>query len=376
MRASRLSLSLRLGTIRGVVLRVDWTLLVILMLLAWTFTTTVGGHVDAATWIAAAISSLLVLACLALHEASHAVVARALGLPVASFTISLYGGGSDRAEAGSARVEFLIAAVGPLTSLILCILFLLLEIVLLAISAPALAVDSAEWLWIVNLIVCLLNILPAAPLDGGRIMRALLWHLWKNPLKSALAATQAGRTFGLLLALGGVIELLSNQSDGLWFLLIGFVLAANPGYLRQSEPRDLTGYAVGDVMTTDLPVIPAWTSVRALVEGELALHPADAAVVTDQNGTVLGIVPGQAIRDLPEARRALTQCADIMLPVDKLPTARPGDALAGVVPAMGPRFALPVLVYDEPGHIAGAVTSFDLQRAAGIIDVPAGTPAR
>ena len=224
--------SVTIGRIRGVVVAVHWTVLFVLALVtlslaAGIFPDDVGGYNAAAYWVAALATGVLFLVSILAHEASHAVVALRHGVAVERITLWLLGGvaqleGGARAPAD----EFLIAVAGPVMSIAIGVVGGALAFGLDAASAPALLVEMLKWLAGINLVLAVFNLVPAAPLDGGRVLRAALWAKSKDRLRATVIASKAGRLFGVALIAGGVLLFLGG-GNGLWFALLGwFVINA------------------------------------------------------------------------------------------------------------------------------------------------------
>src|SRR5256714_7596844 len=173
--------SLSLGRIAGIRVGLNWSLVVVIALIAWTlatgsFPSAAPGQGAGAYWAAGLVAAVLFLASLLAHELAHSVVAQRLGVRVEGITLWLFGGVSRLSgDVRSSRAEALIAVVGPITSLVLAGLFFLVGAGVSAGYGPGLAATTAGWLGTINIILAVFNLLPAFPLDGGRVLRALLW---------------------------------------------------------------------------------------------------------------------------------------------------------------------------------------------------------
>ncbi|MHB8593915.1 MAG: site-2 protease family protein, partial [Acidimicrobiales bacterium] len=227
--------SVRLGTFAGVDVGVNWSVLVIFALVTWelaaiVFPGTYGSGPRAVYWVAAVVAAVLFFASLLAHEVSHAVVARHDGVGVRSITLWLFGGVAQlEGEAHTPGADFRIAAVGPATSIALGGVFAVAQLLAQGVGLHGLLIDVLSWLWKINLLLAVFNLIPAAPLDGGRILRAGLWRHWDDRTRAALAAARAGRVLGIVLVAVGVLEFAYGGLPGLWPALLGWFLYVAAG---------------------------------------------------------------------------------------------------------------------------------------------------
>ena len=217
--------SLRLGTIAGIPIGVHWsTLLVVALIMAVLGTAVLpvegAGMSRGVYWAVAAVTALAFLASLLAHELAHALVARRRGVRVGSITLWLLGGITELDdEAGTPRTEAEISAAGPLMSLALAVAAYL---VLIVTHGPPLISSALAWFALVNAVLGVFNLLPGAPLDGGRVLHAFLWWRYRDRSRADRAAVQAGQSLGMLLVAAGVLQIvLWSPIGGLWTVLIG-----------------------------------------------------------------------------------------------------------------------------------------------------------
>ena len=187
-----------LGRVAGFALSVDWSVLVILWLFTWslaaTLPDTAPGHPSNVYWLAGIVGAVVLLASLLAHELTHAIVARREGVKVLGMKLWLFGGIARLGgEAKTPRAEFRIAASGPAMSLALAAIFAGAAAALRAVGTGDVVVAVTWWLAGINLILGLFNLLPGAPLDGGRILRAYLWRRHGDAVRAAVGAARAGR---------------------------------------------------------------------------------------------------------------------------------------------------------------------------------------
>ena len=220
----------------------------------------------------------------------------------------------------------------------------------------------------INLLLAVFNVLPGAPLDGGRILRGILW--WRNHdrTRAALAADRAGRALGIIVVGLGAAELLFTTApvDGLWLMLLGwFLIAAATGEARSTNQHALlAGVTVGAAMVRQPVCLPEYQAVDSALARVLADQHASYPVVSFE-GRAVGLVAAHALGRVPAGDRSDHRVAEYSVPVARVPTAGPGEARPDVLDRAGGR--LPVLVVDD-GHVVGMVTGRDvarlLQRAA------------
>ncbi|BCI89291.1 hypothetical protein NIIDMKKI_44970 [Mycobacterium kansasii] len=246
-----------LGRIAGFSVKVHWSVLVILWLFTWSLATTlpgaVKGYAPVAYWLAGAGGAAVLLASLLAHELAHAIVARRCGVPVENVTLWLFGGVTTLGgEAKTPKAAFRIAFAGPATSLALSATFGTLAVALAVIRTPPIVVSVAWWLAGVNLLLGLFNLLPGAPLDGGRLVRAYLWRRHGDIVRAGIGAARAGRVVALVLIALGLAEFVAGGLvGGVWLAFIGWFIfaAAREEETRISTRQLFSGVTVADAMT-------------------------------------------------------------------------------------------------------------------------------
>ena len=265
--------SIRLGRFGGVPVGIHWSVAVIFGLVTWeladgVFPHAYGGGAHPAYWVAALVTATLFFASLLAHEASHAVVARRHGVGVRSITLWLFGGVAElEGEAHTPGADFTIAAVGPGTSMALAGVFGTTQVLLQHAGAQGLVVDASSWLWQINLLLAGFNLIPAAPLDGGRVLRALLWRTTGDRNRASVHAARAGLGFGVVLLGLGMVEFALGSPVGLWPAFLGWFLfsAARAEETAAQRRRSVEGLVVGAVMMPSPPVVPSAMTVAELL---------------------------------------------------------------------------------------------------------------
>lgn len=368
-----------LGRVLGIPVSMGWSVLVVLWLVAWgagrsVLPETAPGYAVAEYWGAGLVVAVLLLLSLLCHEVAHAVTARRAGLEVEGLTLWLFGGvAALRGEPRRPQDDLRIATAGPLTSLVLALGLSALASALVG-TAPQLAVASLAWLGVVNLLLGVFNLLPGAPLDGGRVLRALLWWRSGDRRAAELRATRAGRaTAGVLIAIGLLEVLLGAVVGGVWLVLVAWFIGAAATEEEQQARllQALEGLRVADVMSAPAVVLPDRLPVAALVGGRPPWRDHSAYPVVAGDGRPTGLL---LLGRLPPVSAAdgLT-VADLARPLAELAVARPDEPLVAALGRLHAQDAGRLLVLRE-GEVAGIVTPADLLRAAHARGLSPGPP--
>jgi Zn-dependent protease len=363
-----------LGRIAGFRVNAHWSVIVILWLFTWSLATTlpdgVAGYPRGAYWAAGGCGALALLGSLLAHELAHAVVARRMGVTTNSVTLWLFGGVTTlQGEAQTPKAAFRIAAAGPAASLVLSVAFAGLAITMESTHIAVIAVSVAWWLSAVNLLLGLFNLLPGAPLDGGRLVRAFLWQRHGDRVRAAVGAAHAGRIVAIVLIILGLAEfVVGGLISGVWLAFIGWFIfaAAREEEVQATNQQLFGGLCVADAMTPKPHTAPGWISVEDFIQCYVLGDRHSAYPITDRDGSAVGLVTLRQLRDVSPGLRATTRVRDIALPLANVPAAAPGEPLNALLQRMtpvGPRSRALVM---EGGNVVGIVTSGDVAR---LIDV-------
>jgi Zn-dependent protease/predicted transcriptional regulator len=358
--------SLSLGRIAGVRIGVHWSWLVVLGLLVWTLSETVfprqNPGLEQADYRAMAIAAaLLLFLSILLHELGHALQARREGMEIDGITLWLFGGvASFRGTFPSPGAEFRIAVAGPVVTLAVGGLF---AGVAAAARLPEEGDGVASWLAYINLTLLVFNLLPALPLDGGRVLRSGLWRLRGDFEWASRLAAEAGRATGLLIiAAGVVLFVLGGMLGGAWTAFLGwFVLGAAGGEARRAEARRaIAGLRVRDVMSTDLATAQRDSTLAEFMgsighDAKLTSYP-----VLDE-GRIVGLLPTHAVLETPHADWSARSVAEITLGLDKAPLLAPDDDLHTALTRLADAGVNRGLVVDG-GRLAGSLSVTDVVR--------------
>jgi Zn-dependent protease/CBS domain-containing protein len=361
--------TLRLGRVAGIPVGVHWSVLVIMALLVQGLATSVlpasaPGQPVLAYWATALVGAVLFLLSLLAHELAHALVARHFRIRVQRVTLWLLGGVAELAdEAPHARADLFVAAAGPLTSVLAGAVFGGAAVGASVLGAPVIITAALIWLALINLVLAVFNLLPGAPLDGGRVLRAILWRMRGDRDRATLAAARAGHGLGLLIVLAGLAQVLfTQQLRGLWLALVGWFLVSAAG-AEQSGARYrsmLGNVPVRDVMNPyPLAGYPEQT-VADFVRTVAARAPHRAFPLRDWYGRPAGMVRTADLARVPVDARDTTPLSRIATPLELVPVVEASRPAAEIAPAVG-RGGL-VLVVDD-GLLVGVVSAADVARA-------------
>jgi Zn-dependent protease len=370
-----LSETIRLGRIRGIHLGAHWSVVVIGWLLVWaladvTLPELAPGAATAAYWAVAIVLVVLFWAALLAHEVAHSLVANRLGVEVEGITLWLFGGVSRlHGEPATPDDELRIAIAGPATSVGAGVGAGILAGGAAALGLPDLLVAGLGWLAGINVLLAVFNLIPAAPLDGGRVLHSLLWRRSGDRAQATVTATNAGRVFGYVLIGLGVLLAAAGDIGGIWFVFLGwFLLAAAKAEATHVLVHEaLAGVRVRDVMSANLVTAPADVSVADLLEDYVLRYHCSAFPLVDATGHPVAFVTLRQIKAVPAAARATTPARDAGVPVDQVPRAAPGDPVLELVDRMAATRAGDgrALVYDGDRAV-GIVSPTDLNRAVDL----------
>ena len=379
---------IRLFSVAGIEIWLDWSLLIIFLLVSTSLGAGVfpSWHPDwsaAQSWLTAILAAILFLASVLVHEMSHAIVGRAHGMQIPRITLFIFGGMAHlEDEPRTWRVEFWMAIVGPVTSLLLGLLFLWAGN--LAAGGLDLAADDPEemlaglgpvatlllWLGPVNIILAVFNLVPGFPLDGGRVMRAVLWGVTGDLRKATRWASNAGRAFAWFLIACGISMIFGVQLpifgtglvSGLWLALIGWFLhnAAVMSYRQLLIERSLKGKRVADLMLRDVQTASPELSIRDFVDDYVMGRDQRAWPLTDGNRLV-GLVCLEDVRRRPRQDWANTLLREIMTPAERLATVAPDEDAMQAMKLISRQNVnqLPVV---ENGRLRGLIRREDILR--------------
>ncbi len=385
--ANDMNENLSLGRIFGIHVGLNWSLLVVAALIAWSLATSLlpsasPGQTSGAYWTAGVVSAFVFLASLLAHELAHSVVAMRRGVKVEGITLWLFGGvsrfSSDTASPGA---QALITFVGPLTSLVLGVLFYLVAVAAGGGAHPGLFSATLAWLGYINISLGVFNLVPAFPLDGGRLLQSLIWLRTGDRLRATRIAARIGMLFAYLLTAYGLATFIFAGSliGGVWSVFLGwFLLSAARseevgGLIRQA----LAGIAVAQVMTPNPVQAPDDISVEDALHGYVLASRHSTFPTHDAAGRLSGLLTLTALKNVEPGARPTTLIRQIICPLEKVSTASPADPISNLLAVSDGCSEGRTLVVDG-GRLVGIISPSDINRllqksVSGRSLVPAGS---
>ncbi|MFN7927931.1 MAG: site-2 protease family protein [Blastocatellia bacterium] len=362
---------IKLGRIFGISIGLHYSWLMIALLIAFSL----AAHFQAAhpdwalgvVWGLAIVTALLFFAAIVAHELSHAIVARWRGVPVNSITLFALGGVAQmEKDAEDAKTEFLVGVVGPVTSAVIGLACLFVAWVQgwEANSEPTTPLMAMfVWLGYINLGLALFNLIPGFPMDGGRVLRALIWWLTGN----AQRATRLAAGMGQLVAFGfiflGIFRFFNGAGlSGLWMAFIGWFLlnAARSAYVQQEVIERLQGVRVGDLMTRDCTIVDGNTNLQTFVH-EYLLHTGRRCFLVAEQGRITGLITPNEVKEVEQARWPYTTIYDVMRPLEQLKTVTPETPVSEALEIIG-RDDVNQLPALANGRLAGMISRDQILR--------------
>ena len=378
---------IRIAKLFGINIEVDWSWLLILLLVVWNLSTTFAQvHSDWSTLftvVLGILAALLFFLSVLLHELAHSLVAKSQGLPVNNITLFLFGGVSNiREEPKSPGNEFAMAILGPVTSIVIGLVLLLLAGVGLQMQNLS-QLDPMEflqdlgalrtlavWLGSINVILGVFNLIPGFPLDGGRVLRSIIWAITDNLRTATRWASYVGQGIAWLMITSGIAMIFGIRIpffgqgliNGVWLILIGWFLnnAAIRSY-RQLVVRDvLENVPVRRMTKRNPPTVSGDISVENLIEDHI-MQTDDHAFPVMEEGKLAGIVCLDDVRRVPAAERPTKTVSEIMTPKSELITIGPNDPANDALEEISKR-SIRQLIVLENGELFGLVRRRDIVR--------------
>ncbi len=377
---------IKVGTVFGVELGLHYSWLVIALLITFSlveqFHAVNPNWTEAAVWSTAILTGLIFFACLFAHELSHALVAKARGLPIHKITLFLLGGVAQlEKDPTDPKTEFLIAIVGPITSAVLG--FILIALARAAgwiWNTPPHTPGTAllVWLGYINFALAAFNLIPGFPLDGGRVLRAILWWTMGSAGRSTRAAARVGQVIAVMFIAYGVLRFFEGAGlGGLWLAFIGWFLlqAASASYLQIRTTTLLNGLKAKDLMSSDYGTVNPNTTVQELVNDQL-LRTGRRCFFVVENGHLLGLITPKEVREIDPQIWPVRRVGDAMRPADQIHFISPDMPALEALETLGREDVnqLPVLAN---GQIAGVITRahiLEVLRSRAELSTPANLP--
>ena len=368
--------SIRLGRIAGVEIGINWSWLVIFVLITWTLAAGVfpeqNPDLSDGTHLAMAIvAAVLFFVSILLHELGHAVQARREGMEIEGITLWLFGGVAKfTGMFPSAGAEFRIAVAGPVVTLVIAVACM----GLVAVGLPEAADGVAAWLGFTNVALLVFNLLPALPLDGGRMLRAGLWSRTSFE-RATQTSGQVARVIAYgLIGLGVLMFVVQGAFSGAWLAFVGwFLLSASNAEVRSILARQaLDGLRVRDVMVREPVAVDADLSLERFIDEVVSRHRHTTYPVLE-GGRPVGLLPFRCVAEVPRSEWATRTVRDCMLPLDRIPVVHERDQLADALAELGEDGINRGLVVED-GRLAGLLSITDVLHALELRRLRAGRP--
>ena len=350
---------IKLGRIFGVEIGLHYSWLLIALLITFSlaghFATNNPGWSDGLRWGVSIVTAILFFVSIVVHELSHALVAKLRGLPVRSITLFALGGVAQiEKEPTDAKTEFWMGIIGPITSFVIGVVCLLIT---MAVGwtppefpqrpLPAMLM----WLGLINIGLAVFNMIPGFPLDGGRVLRGIIWWITGNAKRATTIAARVGQFIAFAMIVYGVLQFFRGAGiNGLWMAFIGWFLlsASRESYAQMVISEGLRGLRVGDVMSRDFPVVDAYTNLQTFAEENLTRTGRRFWVVT-LNGQPEGIITPTEISAVQRNRWPYTTVADVMRPLDATRTVNPNTPVTEALEVMAQQDLNQLPVVSEKG---------------------------
>ncbi len=363
----------RLFEILGFEVKIDASWLILAVLVTWSLA---GGYFPENyrglspahyLWMGVAGAAGL-FASIIFHELSHSVVARRYGMPIRGITLFIFGGVAEMEdEPPTAQAEFLMAVAGPIASGVLALSFYVAGLIGGGLGIPLPVEGVVDWLAFVNTMLAVFNLVPAFPLDGGRMLRAALWHWTGNLQWATRMSANAGSVFGfVLIGLGLMNFIAGNVIGGIWYALIGMFLraAASSSYMQLQTRRVFGGEPVRRFMVRDPVTVPPDITVQRLVSDYVYVHYHELFPVVDESG-LHGCVGIAQVKQVPRDKWEVARVFEIMSPTsDENTVDAEGDAVDAL--KLMRRTGNSRLMVVEKGRLIGLVTLKDLLHLIGL----------
>ncbi|WP_448267082.1 site-2 protease family protein [Nostoc sp. DSM 114159] len=329
--------TIRVGNLFGIPFYIHPSWFLVLGLVTWSYSSGLAAQFPQLSaglaLLLGLMTALMLFASVVAHELGHSFVAIRQGIDVKSITLFIFGGlASLEKESKTPGEAFWVAIAGPLVSLLLCGIVTAIGVTTSA-SGPLAAILGV--LASVNLALALFNLIPGLPLDGGNILKAIVWKITGNPYKGVTFASRVGQIFGWVAILSGVLPLLLFGSAGnFWNLLVGFFLLQNAGNSAQFArvQEKLTGLTAEDAVTHDSPIVSGNLSLREFAdERVISGQNWHRFLVTDDDGQLVGAIAIDNLRTIPTALWSDTQVKEVMRPITESTTVQSDRPLLEVM---------------------------------------------
>jgi len=360
---------IRLGSVFGIDVSLDysWFLIFVLITAGLSFALFpqfIPGY-DAISYLALGlVTSLLFFGSVFFHEMMHSLVAKSHGMNIEGIRLMLFGGVSQLTEEPrTPGVEFKMAIAGPLSSILLGGFFLGLSFAGAWLDLDRLVLVPMFWLGYINIVLGIFNLLPGYPLDGGRVLRSVIWHFTDNLRRATLIASGFGKGLAYLMILGGIIGPFIGNASLLWFILLGWYLlrSAETGYQQVVFGEAIEGMKVNKAMTENPETVNPDLSIEQVVKEHFMQHQWTAYPVVE-NDHVEGMITINNLEELPRKSWKRKRVRDVMKPLSTDFVTSPDEEVSSVIPKLVYKAEGRMLVMKGE-HLEGILTENDINRA-------------
>ncbi|OUL20084.1 site-2 protease family protein [Nostoc sp. RF31YmG] len=351
--------TIRVGNLFGIPFYIHPSWFLVLGLVTWTYSSGLMGQFPLLSGglalLLGLMTALLLFASVVAHELGHSFVAIRQGIDVKSITLFIFGGlASLEKESKTPGEAFWVAIAGPLVSLLICAGVTGIGYATAA-TGPLAAILGV--LASVNLALALFNLIPGLPLDGGNILKALVWKITGNPYKGVTFASRVGQIFGWVAIASGLIPIVYFGSfANIWNLLIGFFLLQNAGNAAQFArvQEKLTGLTAADAVTPNSPIVSANQTLREFADERILSGESwHRFLVTDDEGQLIGAIAANDLRSIPTTQWSETQVKEVMRPIAESTTVQSDKPLVEVVQLLEQQQLSALTVIRENGVLVG-----------------------
>jgi Zn-dependent protease/predicted transcriptional regulator len=370
--------NIRIGTLFGIPFFVNPSWFLILGLVTWTYGNDLAQDfptlLPGVPLVLGLVTGLLLFSSVVAHELGHSWVAIKQGIPVRSITLFLFGGvASIEKEPTTPGNAFWVSIAGPLVSFLLCGLLVIFNS-FVALPAPLMAISTV--LAIINFSLGVFNLIPGLPLDGGNILKAIVWKITGNPYQGVKVASWTGQAFGALAILSGLIPLLNGNPNRLWNILVGWFLIQNArsaGQFARVQSR-LDGLVVIDAVSANSPIVSADASLRDFVDLR-TLHPGNwrKFLVVDATSKLVGEVTVDVLQSIPSELWASKQVSAVMEPIKPITIIEAGSSLMAAIEQIEKHQLSELTVIQADGSLVGLVEKVSIidliQQRSNVISV-------
>lgn len=357
---------LKLGKVLGIQIELDYSWFIIFALITWTlaedyFPTDFPDWSLALYWIVGGVTAVLFFISVLLHELGHSVIALYHKIRVRRITLFIFGGAAQiDDQPPSARAEFLIAIAGPIVSVALGGALILTTLLL---PTNSISFGVARYLAFINIALAVFNMAPGFPLDGGRVLRSVVWYFTDNLNQATAIAANIGRFIGYaFMTLGFFQFLVGAIGSGLWIMFIGWFLnrAAVAEMTQQIARNLLSDSTAAEIMRKDIPVVPPNATLAEIIDTYILAGNQDRTMIVEDQNDNLSMLVFSEVKKVPSEEWNITLAADIATPLDDMKQVRPNTILWNAFKMMQENNLRQMPVFEQGFGVIGILMQTDI----------------